>query len=249
MSFLIRLPFERYEPDAFSGFAPGPFSISNARAAMWLAQLAYEDEIPKQDKILEQWGLTRLNSYNRPFPSVLPMPSTGGYIARGDDTIFVVFQGTDPLLLANWVSDFDFLPNKQGIHQGFQKALDVAWNDIAGALERSKPIAHLIVTGHSLGAACTQIVATSLNVTGYGFASPKTLFAPVGLTRRPANEHLVTNWCRSDDAICYLPPIAFDHVGAVNWLQPLAVHRGDDHRLIHYLDMLAEAKAEAASDG
>ena len=127
-------------------------------------------------------------------------------------------------------------------HRGF-----LHYAQIAYSWARDKPVA--LVTGHSLGAACTQIVATSLNVTGYGFASPKTLFAPVGLTRRPANEHLVTNWCRSDDAICYLPPIAFDHVGAVNWLQPLAVHRGDDHRLIHYLDMLAEAKAEAASDG
>jgi hypothetical protein len=80
MSFLIRLPLDRYEGDAFAGFAHGPFSIGTARAAMWLAQLSYEDETAKQDKILENWGLKRSVTYNRPFTSVLPMPSTGGFI-------------------------------------------------------------------------------------------------------------------------------------------------------------------------
>jgi pimeloyl-ACP methyl ester carboxylesterase len=180
MSFLIRLPFDRYERDAFAGFRPGSFSIGNARAAMWLAQVSYEDDTLKQDRILEHWGVRRLVSYNRPFPSVLPMPSTGGFVAHGHDAVFVVFQGTDPLLLANWLSDFDFLPNSLGIHQGFDKALDVVWNDIATALEQAKPISRLIVTGHSLGAAlsalCASRVADELGIIPeavYAFGMPR----------------------------------------------------------------------------
>lgn len=161
----------------FRAFAPGPFNLGTARAMMWLAQLSYEDEAAKQHKILEQWGLTRLASYNRPFPSVLPMPSTGGFVARGRDTVFVVFQGTDPLVLAIWVSDFDFLPNRDGIHRGFHQALDVVWQDIAAAFQQTKPVRHLIITGHSLGAAlaalCAHRISNELTITAeaiYAFA-------------------------------------------------------------------------------
>jgi hypothetical protein len=163
-----------------------------------------------------------LISYNRPFPSVLPMPSTGGYIARRGDTTFVVFQGTDPLLLANWVSDFDFLPNKQGIHQGFHNALDIVWNDIKGALERSKPIAHLIVTGHSLGAAlaalCAYRITDELGVIPdavYAFGMPR-----VGTTAFAAayNDRLGDRTYRlihGTDVVSTVPPskFGFHHVG------------------------------------
>lgn len=180
LSFLVRLPVDRYERDAFSGFAPGPFNLGTARAMMWLAQLSYEDEAAKQHKILEQWGLTCIASYNRPFPSVLPMPSTGGFVARSRDTVFVVFQGTDPLVLANWVSDFDFLPNKDGIHRGFHQALDVVWQDIAAAFQQTKLVRRLIITGHSLGAAlaalCAHRIANELTITAeaiYAFGMPR----------------------------------------------------------------------------
>ena len=52
--------------------------LATARAAMWLAQLSYEDETDKQDKILRAMGLKRMASYIRPCPASLPMPSTGG---------------------------------------------------------------------------------------------------------------------------------------------------------------------------
>ena len=140
MSFLVRLPLELYERNAFDAFVPGSFSIGTARAAMWLAQLSYEDENAKQDSILKQWGVKRIASFNRPFVSALPMPSTAGFVARNDSAVFIAFEGTDPLLLANWVTDFRFLPNKLGIHQGFGEALDAVWSDIIAALEQSKPI-------------------------------------------------------------------------------------------------------------
>jgi triacylglycerol lipase len=222
MSFLIRLPLDRYERDAFSGFAPGPFSIGTARAAMWLAQLSYEDETEKQDQILEHWGLKRVVSYNRPFPSVLPMPSTGGFVARNDDGTFIVFQGTDPLLLANWVSDFNFLPNRLGIHQGFHEALDVAWNDITKALERSRPIPRLFIAGHSLGAAlaalCASRVADELGIMPeavYGFGMPRVGTPSFAATYNKKLGSRTYRLVHGDDIVPTVPPTRFGfcHVG------------------------------------
>ena len=222
MSFLTRLPLDRYEGDAFAGFAHGPFSIGTARAAMWLAQLSYEDETAKQDKILENWGLKRSVSYNRPFPSVLPMPSTGGFVAYNDNTTFIVFQGTDPLLLANWVSDFNFLPNRLGIHQGFHEALDVVWGDIIKALERTKPIPRLFIAGHSLGAAlatlCANRVVDELGVVPeavYGFGMPRVGTPTFAAAYNGKLGDRTYRLIHGDDIVPTVPPTKFGfcHVG------------------------------------
>jgi triacylglycerol lipase len=222
MSFLIRLPIDRYEWDAFSAFKPGPFNLGAARAAMWLAQLSYEDETDKQDKILQQWGLKRVASFVRPNPSLLPMPSTGGFVARNDDMTWIVFEGTDPLLISNWVSDFNFLPNKKGLHQGFDEALEVAWDDIVSALKQSQPIPRLYITGHSLGAALAALCAyRTTNELGlmpeavYAFGMPR-----VGTPDFAAayNKQLGSRTYRlihGDDVVPTVPPTRFGfcHVG------------------------------------
>jgi Lipase (class 3) len=222
MSFLVRLPYDRYERDAFAEFAHGPFSLGTARASMWLAQLSYEDEITKQDKILTHWGLRRLVSYNRPFPSVLPMPSTGGFVARNHDTTFIVFQGTDPLLLANWVSDFNFLPNAQGLHQGFHKALDVVWDDVTGALKQGPPTTHLLITGHSLGAAlaalCASRVADELGIVTdavYAFGMPRVGTPDFAAKYNARLGDRTYRLVHGDDVVPTVPPtkFGFQHVG------------------------------------
>lgn len=222
MSFVVRLPFDRYERDAFTGFAHGPFSIGTARAAMWLAQLSYEDLPSKQDDILLLWGLRRLVSYNRPFPSILPMPSTGGFVARNHDTMFIAFQGTDPLLLANWVSDFDFVPNALGIHQGFHDALDVVWDDITSALKQDQPTPHLLITGHSLGAAlaalCACRLADELGTVAdavYAFGMPRTGTLEFAAKYNNKLGDRTYRLVHGDDIVPTVPPakFGFRHVG------------------------------------
>ena len=47
MSFLTKLPADRYDRDAFKRFAGGKqFDIGNARAMAWMSQLAYETDEP-----------------------------------------------------------------------------------------------------------------------------------------------------------------------------------------------------------
>src|SRR5205085_8530339 len=64
MSFLVRLPEETYRDDAFARFKAdaADFTLGNAQAMMWLAQLAYETDDPQKIKrILGRFGLSFLD--------------------------------------------------------------------------------------------------------------------------------------------------------------------------------------------
>jgi pimeloyl-ACP methyl ester carboxylesterase len=159
MSFLVSLPAEFYDRKAFARFSPGPFSIGTARAMAWLSQLAYEDEPKKIDPILRDWGIRRVASFDHLISTPLPMVRTRGFVGERLGAWFVVFEGTDPLVVANWVTNFTFVPDQDGIHRGFGSALAAAWQEIAGALSQAGPKPQLYVTGHSLGGALAVLCA------------------------------------------------------------------------------------------
>ena len=136
MSFLVKLPIEHYARDAFAQFADRPaFDIGNARAMAWMCQLAYEtDEPDKIAKILTDRGFTLFDGgvLIREAKTVLPMADTHCFLARHNQTgiTIVAFAGTDPLSLANWVSDFNARPDKKtGAAEGYQGAADAVTNE------------------------------------------------------------------------------------------------------------------------
>jgi hypothetical protein len=151
MTFLVRLPRSEYPTDAFAGFGLGEFTLLTARAGAWLAQLAYEDEPTKIDAIISDWGLETVALFKPGTKSTLLMARTRGFVLRGGGAHFVAFAGTDPLVTANWIANFDFGLDEYGIHQGFDNALDAAWKDISQALGAEHRPEHLILAGHSLG--------------------------------------------------------------------------------------------------
>jgi Lipase (class 3) len=165
LSFLTKLPAELYNPDAFKQFSGRrEFEIGNARAMAWMSQLAYEtDEPDKIAKILQSFGLALVEGgvLVEESKTVLPKASTHCFVASHPKAVIVAFAGTDPVSLANWISDFDaHLDVTTGTAEGYEVAADVVWSELKQLLEQCVPPGgKVFVTGHSLGGALAALIA------------------------------------------------------------------------------------------
>lgn len=162
MSFLVEIPLEAYRDDAFAQFAAaGEFQIGTARALMWMAQLAYEvrDARHKVTPVLQRWALQRHALISKERIGGFPLTATHGIVARGHGVTLVSFAGTDPLALANWVTNFHLGPRSRDMHYGFRIAIDAVWDDLAMALQSAGAQTPLYISGHSLGGALAVIFA------------------------------------------------------------------------------------------
>jgi pimeloyl-ACP methyl ester carboxylesterase len=91
--------------------------------------------------------------------TILPIASTHVIIVEVKDVRVVAFAGTDPIVLANWISDFDIRRSDGGAAEGFAIALKAVEDDILSRLPPDKPV---VVTGHSLGGALAVLLARRL---------------------------------------------------------------------------------------
>jgi hypothetical protein len=163
MSFLVELPLDQYNRDAFANFnkASGNFDLDVARAMMWMSQLAYETHVPETITAVSAfWRLSNLKPLIQPAKSTLPVSDTRGVIAQRDGATIVAFAGTDPLILKNWVSDFYLGRPKADVHEGFSDAAAAVWDDVKMTLiAASAAGSPIFITGHSLGAALAVVTA------------------------------------------------------------------------------------------
>ena len=161
MSFLVELPFELYDLDAFTAFSPGATFEKNARAMSWMSQLAYETRLPdKIQDVGKKWGLSDIAAIRRLSKSTLPMSATRAVAANRDGATIIAFAGTDPLNLLNWVSDFYLGHPKADVHEGFLDAAESVWPEFLKLIQDAKQQGRRIfLTGHSLGAAIALVIA------------------------------------------------------------------------------------------
>lgn len=164
MSFLVKLPRERYDARAFDGFTgASAFGLGDAQAQAWMCQLAYETDEPDKIKdVLGSWGLALIENgiVVEEIATVLPRADTRCFAATGCGATLVAFAGTDPLVLANWVTDFDANLTPTGAARGYQTAALAVWPRIQTLLAKSAPDAqNVIVTGHSLGGVLAALTA------------------------------------------------------------------------------------------
>ena len=218
MSSLVSIPLEAYPADALGALSSGPATLGSARAAMWLAQLAYEEDTDKVRTVMARWGLSPLILFDEDDGTA--MARTRGFMAQADGVTIVSFGGTDPLVLAHWITDLRVGKNAAGVHQGFAEALEVVWAPIAGAL-REPPHA-LLFTGHSMGGAlallCADRVRSELGVAPaavFGFGMPRAGNAAFSKRINAAFGQRVYRFAHGRDLVPSVPPalLGYRHAG------------------------------------
>jgi triacylglycerol lipase len=212
MTWVVELPSEAY-PAQLQAELTGnrQYSFETAKAMMWLSQLAYESELGKIDNILQGWRLTRTKSLQ----SAAGGPtSTRGLVVRGWGGTIVAFAGTDPLVLRNWLTDFNAL-RVNDIHLGFEQAVASIAPQLRQVIDQAGP---LFITGHSMGAALAVIAAKQLNGSNatvvYTFGMPRCGDATFAVEYAALQEHTY-RLVHGDDIVPTVPPpeLGFRHVG------------------------------------
>jgi triacylglycerol lipase len=160
VSFLSQLPEELYRPDAFFGFRPSDtFSLSNAKAMIWLSQLSNEVDGLLAERVLRVWGFEqRARLVGTPSKrSIAKYPL--GVVAARRDVCLVAFPMTDPLSIGHWKIDLTCKLNEKGLHTGFDNAVAAVWSELATEIRRVPDGQPIYFTGHSLGGALATIAA------------------------------------------------------------------------------------------
>ena len=235
MSVLVELPLRIYEEhrDAFAEFkAVAPYNVGTARAMAWTSQLAYESA--HRDKIERVCGLFSLRLVDiiaNDGDSGLDFPQvhTRGVIVQGHGAIIIAFAGTDPLVPANWITDFDVgvsirpglkvMPGP--VHRGFDKAFDAVSDQVTQALA-NRGDAPVLVTGHSMGAALAVIAADhflsdkNLRATAvYAFGMPRVGDEDFAARYNDTLGDITYRLVHGSDIVATIPPSSagFRHVG------------------------------------
>lgn len=236
MTILTSQPIETYRnlaADIFqpNGFTPSDnFSLRNARAMMWMSQLAYETGLPDPTPILEEirqlWGFDSIIPISDQAATVWGRIDTRALVAERPGVTIVAFRGTDPGIWQNIVTDLDTKPSGPlNIHQGFGEALGPIFDEVKEHLVAAQSAGRAIfITGHSLGGALAALAAlrTTSEITPtaiYTFGMPR-----VGGTKfvEEYNKTLgaiTYRLVRGRDVVASVPMsgLGFRHVGHFLW--------------------------------
>jgi triacylglycerol lipase len=161
MSFLTTFPEDVYPTHRLAEtIQTGAFDIDLAQALMWMSQATYESTADrsrasgdrKLERILDRWGFA--------CRARLSQAGTEGFVAESAATLVVAFAGTDPVVAANWVTDFNIRTRSGGIHRGFADGVEGIWPALLAALEGTDK--RIFLAGHSLGGALAVVAAWRL---------------------------------------------------------------------------------------
>ncbi len=228
MSTFVELVPSEYSDTAFAAFDPaaGKFTIGNARALMWLSQLAYETGRPATiAEVGPKWGFANVTPFVRQKDGLTASFDTCGLVAERADAIILAFAGTDPGVWETLATDFNIRPRPDtDTHVGFQTALDAVQPEIRQAMDRSRQAGKpLFITGHSLGAALAGLAARFCDLNGrrptavYGYGMPRAGGARFQADYNGTLGPLTFRLVHGLDVVARVPPsgIGFRHVGRV----------------------------------
>ena len=176
--------------------------------------------------------------------------STQCFVASNDKFAIAAFRGSEARLreddadprhiIADWMTDLDFLPETwdQGgmVHRGFKKALQDVWPDLEDYISNLQNNNRKIwMTGHSLGAALATLAADRYgNVQGlYTYGSPR-----VG--DQDFKEDFNVNAYRfvnNSDIVTKVPPAnMYCHVGELKYIDSGGIIHDNTNRWAKWSD-------------
>lgn len=226
MSFLVEIDRGAFPGKALDAFtASAAFNLNDARAMMWMSQLAYETgDKEKVKDILGAWHLTLKEFVSNDPVTGLPPHSTCVLAAGGRNATVISFSGTDPLKIEDWITDFTFIRSPTDLHRGFQAAVESVWAKIKPIIEQRPATERaLFFTGHSLGGALAIIAAErAMRELGakatavYTFGGPRTGGQEFFDRYTMGLGDLTYRLVHGDDLVATVPPTlrgGFLHVG------------------------------------
>jgi hypothetical protein len=203
----------------FLFFGVTAYNITQSNIAVWLSASAYCDVNSYPTMIIggPTIGFLLTDTIYSKTTDIL------GFVGllHSAKTIYVVFRGSSSLL--NWVDDFEirkvpyttFLPECSNckVHHGFYRTTLSIKTSTINAVTRLKklyPKYQIICTGHSLGAAVTQLVSLELKKVGiltsvYNFGQPRV--GDINYSRF-ANKQIKDFWrfTHNKDIVVHIPP-------------------------------------------
>jgi hypothetical protein len=223
-----KLPF-RYRADTFD--------MVNAWWLIDASTLAYSDPEYVTEKFKLKAGFTEVKFFED--------KTTQCFVASNEKFAIVAFRGSEARLregqsdpgyiLADWMANFNFLPEKwaqaANVHRGFKAALSEVWTDLEKHISNlQKKNLKIWFTGHSLGAALATLAADRYdNVQGlYTFGSPR-----VGDQDFKDDFQVTTyRFVNNSDIVTRVPPASmYCHVGDLRYIDSEGtIHDHAKHR-------------------
>lgn len=153
---MILLAEAAYNPNLTAAGLPAGYSIVGPIEMDAVATIAARAPLPPQHARM----LARMQATGKNFGWLLENTSS--------HTVVLAFRGT--LSLEDWLHDLDFFPAAYSpvpdygtVHQGFQVAYLAVRNSVVSQFKKISPgYTRVIITGHSLGAALSELAAPDL---------------------------------------------------------------------------------------
>src|SRR5947209_19211856 len=147
MSDFVQFPLTDYDKAGFENFdgRVSAFTLKNAYAMMWFAQLAYEVDTSgadrtaaKIDTIRDFWKFSPATTFRARAGGIPVSFDTTGVYGERKDAVVLAFAGTDPAVWVTLATDFSPRIGPSHTHVGLQAAMDAVRNDIDAAVALSR---------------------------------------------------------------------------------------------------------------
>jgi hypothetical protein len=172
------------------------FDIYEAYTCLQLCQISYL-LLDTQKKNLKKLKFKKFKEFQK--------ENSYAFSCVKDGILYLVFRGSDFSKIGDISDDLDIKKTKEGIgevHAGYKKHLDRIWKDIRNYISKQK-YKKIIITGHSMGAACGQIINYRLsNTVGYYFGSARSVDSKIYRDKNYCVFHIQNEY----DLVTNFPP-------------------------------------------